>query len=79
MEELLGSWGVDRPMRIWSRGVNHDRFNPDRRNLEWRRALGIQDDEVAVSFLGRLVLEKGLDIFADVVGELQRRGVKRSV
>jgi phosphatidylinositol alpha 1,6-mannosyltransferase len=79
MEELLGSWGVDRPMRIWSRGVNHDRFNPDRRNLEWRRALGIQDDEVAVSFLGRLVLEKGLDIFAEVVGELQRRGVKHRV
>ncbi len=79
MEELLRSWGVDRPMRTWSRGVNHDRFNPSRRSLEWRRSLGIADDEVAVSFLGRLVLEKGLDIFADVVTELQRRGVKHRV
>ncbi|MBB4839661.1 glycosyltransferase involved in cell wall biosynthesis [Sphingomonas kyeonggiensis] len=79
MVELLQSWGVTRPMRIWSRGVNHDRFNPGRRSLEWRRDLGIQDDEVAVAFLGRLVLEKGLDIFAEVVAELQRRGVKHRV
>ncbi len=79
MVELLQSWGVTKPMRIWSRGVNHDRFNPGRRSLEWRRSLGIQDDEVAVTFLGRLVLEKGLDIFAEVVAELQRRGVKHRV
>lgn len=79
MVELLRSWGVTPPMRIWSRGVNHDRFNPGRRSLEWRRSLGIQDDEVAVTFLGRLVLEKGLDIFAEVVAELQRRGVKHRV
>lgn len=79
MSELLRSWGVTRPMRTWSRGVNHDRFNPGRRSLEWRRSLGIQDDEVAVTFLGRLVLEKGLDIFAEVVAELKRRGVKHRV
>lgn len=79
MEELLRSWGVDRPMRTWSRGVDHVRFHPDRRSLEWRRGLGIEDDEVAVSFLGRLVLEKGLDIFAEVIAELQKRGVKHRV
>lgn len=79
MEELLRSWGVTRPMRIWSRGVDHVRFHPDRRDLEWRRGLGIQDDEVAVSFLGRLVLEKGLGIFADVIAELKKRGVRHRV
>jgi phosphatidylinositol alpha 1,6-mannosyltransferase len=79
MSELLRSWGVTKPMRTWSRGVNHDRFNPGRRSLEWRRSLGIQDDEVAVAFLGRLVLEKGLDVFAEVVAELERRGVKHRV
>lgn len=79
MEELLRGWGVTTPMRPWSRGVNHERFNPGRRSLEWRRSLGIQDDEVAVTFLGRLVLEKGLDIFAEVIAELRRRGVKHRV
>ncbi|WP_033923115.1 glycosyltransferase family 4 protein [Sphingomonas sp. 37zxx] len=79
MRDLLREWGVTTPIDIWSRGVNHARFNPGMRSLEWRRGLGIADDEVAVSFLGRLVLEKGLDIFADVVRELERRGVRHRV
>lgn len=79
MAELIRSWGVKTPIRIWSRGVNHDRFNPRRRSNEWRRSLGIGDDEVALGFLGRVVLEKGLDIFAEVSAELTKRGVKHRV
>lgn len=77
--EILKSWGVRTPTAVWSRGVNHDRFSPARRDLAWRRHLGIGDDEVAVGFLGRLVKEKGLDIFADVVSELRRRNVRHRV
>jgi glycosyltransferase involved in cell wall biosynthesis len=77
--ELARGWGVTTPIGIWSRGINHDRFNPARRDNDWRRALGIGDDDVAVGFLGRLVMEKGLGIFADVVGELKRRGVPHKV
>ncbi len=77
--EILATWGVQTPTTIWSRGVDHDRFSPARRDPAWRRNLGIADDEVAVGFLGRLVKEKGLDIFADVVGTLRRRGVKHRV
>ena len=74
MAELIASWGVRTPISIWSRGVDHGRFNPDRRDLAWRRSLGIPDQAVAIGFLGRLVLEKGLDIFAEVAAELKRRG-----
>ncbi|MET0308938.1 MAG: glycosyltransferase family 1 protein [Sphingomonas sp.] len=77
--DLIRSWGVKTPIRIWSRGVNHDRFNPGMRSLEWRRSLGIADDEFAIGFLGRLVLEKGLDIFADVCNALTARGVPHRV
>ncbi|MGK6320107.1 glycosyltransferase family 4 protein [Sphingomonas sp. DT-204] len=77
--DIIRSWGVTTPIDIWSRGVDHDRFNPARRSLEWRRSLGIADDEVAIGFLGRLVLEKGLDIFADVSRELKARGVPHRV
>ena len=77
--ELLRSWGVTAPIGIWSRGVDHNRFRPEARSLEWRRSLGIADDEVAIGFLGRLVLEKGLDIFADVMNELTRRSVRHRV
>jgi len=79
MAELLRGWGVTTPIGIWSRGIDHDRFSPDRRELAWRRGLGIGDDEMAVGFLGRLVKEKGLDIFADVVTELRRRGIAHKV
>ena len=79
MAELIREWGVTTPVSIWSRGVMHARFNPGRRDLEWRRELGIGDDEVAIGFLGRLVLEKGLDIFAEVSGALTQRGVPHRV
>lgn len=79
MGALLKQWGVTAPMGTWSRGINHARFNPGRRDDAWRRSLGLADDEVAVGFLGRLVLEKGLDVFAEVIGELKRRGVKHRV
>lgn len=79
MAALLKTWGVTTPISIWSRGIDHDRFRPDRRELNWRRGLGIGDDEMAVGFLGRLVKEKGLAVFADVVTELARRGVAHKV
>jgi phosphatidylinositol alpha 1,6-mannosyltransferase len=79
MADLLRSWGVATPIGIWSRGVDHARFHPSRRDLAWRRSLGIGDDEVAIGFLGRLVLEKGLDVFADVAKALAARGVPHRV
>ncbi len=79
MGTLLRQWGVTTPVTIWSRGIDHDRFTPARRSLAWRRSLGIADHDIAIGFLGRLVKEKGLDVFADVVKELTRRGVPHKV
>jgi phosphatidylinositol alpha 1,6-mannosyltransferase len=79
MAEIVRAWGVTTPIAIWSRGVDHDRFTPTRRDLEWRRARGIADGDVAVGFLGRLVKEKGLDVFADVIRALETRGVPHKV
>lgn len=76
MAALLRDWGVATSIGIWSRGIDHDRFNPGRRDLAWRRSLGIADDEMVVGFLGRLVREKGLGRFAEVEAELRRRGVR---
>jgi len=66
---------MSRNIFIWSRGVDREQFNPQRRNLEWRRSIGIADDELAVIFLGRLVLEKGLEEFAAALDQLTERGV----
>jgi phosphatidylinositol alpha 1,6-mannosyltransferase len=62
-------------IHMWSRGVDRQQFNPERRDMEWRRKIGIEDNELAVIFLGRLVLEKGLDVFAAAIEELRSRGV----
>ena len=77
--DLIRRWGVTTPAVNWPRGVDHHRFRPQARDLAWRRSLGIADDEVALGFLGRLVLEKGLGAFAEVVEALASRGVRHRV
>jgi glycosyltransferase involved in cell wall biosynthesis len=79
MAALIRDWGVKTPIGIWSRGMDRDRFTPARRDPAWRRTLGIGDADMAVGFLGRLVKEKGLDVFARVIGELKRRGIAQKV
>lgn len=79
MAEVLREQGMGDDITIWARGVDRDIFNSGQRDLAWRRSHGIGDDEVAVGFLGRLVLEKGLDVFAETVEELRGRGVAHKV
>lgn len=76
MAEVLRSHGIDEELRIWARGVDTQLFSPSRRSHDWRRSLGVADDEVLVSFVGRLVWEKGLRVFAEVVRGLERKGVR---
>lgn len=57
-------------------GVDPKQFHPDRRSFAWRQSHGIADDEVVVCFVGRLVWEKGLAVFADVLNQLHADGVK---
>jgi phosphatidylinositol alpha 1,6-mannosyltransferase len=72
---VLRAQRMSRNIHIWTRGVDRDQFNPERRDMEWRRSIGIGDEELAVVFLGRLVLEKGLDDFAAALDELRERGI----
>ena len=75
MAEVLRGHGIASDLRLWPRGVNTTRFNPDRRSAEWRRAHGMGDDEAVVAFVSRLVWEKGLDVYADVIDRLERQDV----
>ncbi len=79
MAEQLRADGMATNIKIWSRGVEPAMFNPGRRSLDWRRSLGIGDDERVVAFVGRLVMEKGLDVFADTVDALVAAGVPHRV
>jgi glycosyltransferase involved in cell wall biosynthesis len=76
---ILRAQRMNKDISIWARGIDREQFNPERRSLEWRRAHGIRDDEMVVSFLGRLVLEKGLDVFADAIEAARELGVPLKV
>ncbi len=76
---VLEAQRMNRFISIWSRGIDRELFNPKRRSMEWRAAHGISDDEFVVLFLGRIVMEKALDVFSDAVDLLQSRGVKHRV
>ncbi|MDG2003580.1 MAG: glycosyltransferase family 1 protein [Novosphingobium sp.] len=79
MAQLLREQRMNFDIGIWSRGVDRELFNPGQRSLEWRRSLGIADSEVVIGFLGRLVMEKGLDVFSDTIDELKARGVTHRI
>jgi len=66
----------DTRVSVWSRGIDTELFRPERRDDQWRRAMGIADDELAVLFFGRLVVEKGIATYIAVLRELARRGVR---
>ncbi|WP_395660194.1 glycosyltransferase family 4 protein [Aestuariivirga sp.] len=76
MAEILRSEGQSQHVEIWARGVESDLFSPAKRDMAWRRSLGIADDEVAISFAGRLVKEKNTAIYMRVLNALTAKGLK---
>jgi len=76
---ILRAQRMNRDIAIWTRGVDREQFNPERRDMGWRRSAGIADDEMAVLFLGRIVMEKGLDVFADAIHAFAERGTRHRV
>lgn len=79
MAQLLRDQRMNYDVGIWSRGIDRTIFHPGRRDMDWRRALGIGDDEPVIGFVGRLVMEKGLDVFSDTIDCLKKRGVAHRV
>ena len=76
---ILRAQRMNRDISIWARGIDRDQFNPERRDMDWRRSQGIADDEMVIAFLGRVVMEKGLDVFADAIHAFEPLGLKHRV
>ena len=79
MVDTLHDQRMHDDVTIWSRGVDRSIFDPTKRDPQWRRELGLEDGDVAIAFLGRLVMEKGLGMFADTMAMLRERGVGHKV
>lgn len=76
MAEIIRAEGQSQHVEVWARGVDSDLFAPAKRDMAWRRAQGIADDEVAISFAGRLVKEKNTAIYMRVMNALTAKGLK---
>jgi glycosyltransferase involved in cell wall biosynthesis len=79
MAQLLREQRMSYNVGIWTRGIDREIFQPRARSLEWRRELGIGDDEPVIGFVGRLVMEKGLDVFSDTIDCLEKHQVRHRV
>jgi glycosyltransferase involved in cell wall biosynthesis len=79
MAQVLREQRMSYDVGIWSRGVDRGIFHPNKRDLAWRQSHGIADNEPVIGFVGRLVMEKGLDVFSDTIDRLVRRKVAHKV
>lgn len=74
MAQLFRQTGVNERVTVWGRGVDHAQFNPARRSTVWRNEMGYAPDEVVPLFFGRLVREKGIGLFIEVIRIMRQRG-----
>ncbi|HWJ70458.1 MAG TPA: glycosyltransferase family 1 protein [Sphingobium sp.] len=72
-DDLARKHGAGR-VSVWGRGVDRALFHPGLRDETLRAANGYTPDTLVPLFFGRLVLEKGLDIFADAMAALRAGG-----
>lgn len=72
MEDELREDGIGRDVRRWTRGVDGDLYNPSKRDNAWRAECGFEDANVVAAFVGRVVLEKGIDIFTEAFLKAQQ-------
>lgn len=49
-------------LRVWSRGVDPQRFSPQHRSAAMRTRMGAAADTFVVAYVGRLAPEKGIDV-----------------
>ena len=66
-------------MRIWSRGIDAQRFSPTFRSAALRAELGLSEDTFLVTYIGRIALEKGLDTLVKGMHEVVTRAGERKI
>jgi phosphatidylinositol alpha 1,6-mannosyltransferase len=67
--------GLRDNFKPWPRGIDTDRFTPQKRSADWRARHGIGADEIVVLHVSRLVREKRLDTLTAALKPLPYRKV----
>lgn len=60
LQTVLKEIGVNN-VKLMPLGVETDVFESSGRNMEWRRSLGVKDNQILLLFVGRLAREKKID------------------
>jgi phosphatidylinositol alpha 1,6-mannosyltransferase len=76
MIESLRAEGFLPHLHLWRRGVDVERFTPGKRSAAARQAWGVGNDDVAITFVSRLVREKRLDTLVEVADRLSAAGIR---
>lgn len=63
-------------MQVLSRGVNAALFNPQKRDVQLRRHWGLDDDDVAVIYVGRLAAEKNIALALQAFQQMKHEDVR---
>jgi glycosyltransferase involved in cell wall biosynthesis len=72
-DEMAARHGANR-VAIWGRGIDPHLFSPTLRDQDFRCAHGYSEGEIVPLFFGRLVVEKGLGVFAEAIAAIRARG-----
>lgn len=64
---------IDGNFKVWERGVEIENFNPKLRSESWREEIGFRKNDIVVTFVSRLVWEKNLKMYADVLNDLKKQ------
>ncbi len=76
MAEVLRQNGITKNLVVAPFGVDQGNFSHARRSQAWRTAQGIGPQEIVIGFVGRLVWEKSLNLWAEVVNKLEQAGIR---
>lgn len=69
-EELIRHGIEPGRIRLWQRGVDSTLFHPSKRSFQWRASHHIQPEDIVITFVSRLVVEKNTELFCKVLRSL---------
>ena len=72
-EKELLEFGVTCPLKVVGRGIDTERFNPERYSTQLRQQWGVDEDTTVIVYVGRLSKEKEIDVIWDAYLQLKQR------
>jgi phosphatidylinositol alpha 1,6-mannosyltransferase len=60
-----------RRLKVWGRGVDTERFHPAHRSEAWRAAVGLQEGEKLLLYVGRLANEKRIHLLPEALNGME--------